>query len=44
MSFIYLILGIIGWTATAIVLPMYVWFGFRKAEPRGFEITSDLKS
>jgi hypothetical protein len=29
MSFIYLILGIIGWTAVAIVLPLYVWFGKR---------------
>lgn len=43
MSFIYLILGIIGWSAAAIVLPMYVWAG-RKAPSRGFDVTSDLKT
>ena len=31
MSFIYLILGIMGWTAAAIVLSLYIWFGKRPA-------------
>jgi hypothetical protein len=33
MSRIYLILGIIGWTATAIVVPLYVWIGRRTGRP-----------
>ena len=33
MSTIYVILGIIGWTAAAIVVPLYVWLGRRPHHP-----------
>jgi hypothetical protein len=36
MSTIYIILGIIGWTASGIVIALYVWK--RRPEPRGFDI------
>ena len=43
MGVIYVILGIIGWAAAAIVVPMYVWAGRSDRQPRGFDVAAKIE-